>query len=87
MGRSELLILACGIACGVVHGAHAADSQPAPPQRETGRIEIGPPIQTAPGDDRPILVPTTRKYQWIFRVPVVSIEHWRIRVKIGRAHV
>ncbi len=81
MGRSELLILACGIACGVVHGAHAADIQPAPPQRETGRIEIGPPIQTpAPGDDRPILVPTTRKYQWIFRVPVVSIEHRRIRV-------
>jgi hypothetical protein len=81
MGRSELLILACGIASGVVYGAHAADIQPVPPQRETGRIEIGPPIQTpAPGDDRPVLVPTTREYQWIFRVPVVSIEHRRILV-------
>ena len=81
MGRSKLLILACGITCGVVHGAHAADIQPALPQRETGRIEIGPPIQTpAPGDDRPVLVPTTREYQWIFRVPVVSIEHRRILV-------
>jgi hypothetical protein len=81
MGRSELLILACGIAAGMVHGAHAAGIQPAPPQREIGRIEIGPPIQTpGPGDDRPVLVPTTREYQWIFRVPVVSIEHRRILV-------
>jgi hypothetical protein len=81
MGRSKLLILACGIACGVVHGAHAADIQPVPPQRETGRIEIDPPIQTAaPGDDRPVLVPTTRQFHWIFRVPVVSIEHRRIGV-------
>lgn len=81
MGRSELLILACGIAAGMVHGAHAAGIQPAPPQREIGRIEIGPPIQTpAPGDDRPVLVPTTREYQWIVRVPVVSIEHRRILV-------
>ena len=81
MGRSELLILACGIACGMVHGARAADIQAAPPQRETGRIELGPPIQTpAAEDDRPVLVPTTREYHWIFRVPVVSIEHRRIRV-------
>jgi len=81
MGRSKLLILVCGIAGTVVHGAYAADVQPAPPQREVGRIETGPPIQTpAPGDDRPVLVPTTREYRWIFRVPVVSTERRRIRV-------
>ena len=86
MGRSELLILACGIVGGMVHGAHAAGIEPMPAQREIGRIEIGPPIQTpAPGDDRPVLVPTTREYQWVFRVPVVSIEHRRIVVTAPNA--
>src|SRR6202521_5590409 len=82
MGKGELLILACGIACGMVHAAHAAGILPASlPQREIGRIEIGPPIQTpGPGDDGPVLVPPTREYHWIFRVPVVSIEHRRILV-------
>jgi hypothetical protein len=81
MGKGELLILACGVACGMVHGAHAAGIEPAPPQREVGRTEIGPPIQTpGPGDAGPVLVPTTREYQWIFRVPVVTIEHRRILV-------
>jgi hypothetical protein len=80
MGRSELLILACGIA-GMVHGAHASGNEPAPPEREIGPIESASPIQTpGPGDDRPVLVPTTREYQWIFRVPVVTIEHRRILV-------
>ena len=81
MGRSELLIVACGIAGAMVHWAHAAGVQPAPPEREIGGIETGPPIQTpGPGDDGRVLVPTTREYQWIFRVPVVSIEHRRILV-------
>src|ERR1700681_2434457 len=81
MGRSELLILACGIAGAMVSAAHAAGVQPAPPEREIGGIETGPPIQTpGPGNDGPVLVPSTREYQWIFRVPVVSIEHRRILV-------
>jgi hypothetical protein len=92
MGRNGLLILACGIVGGMAHGAHAAvaQSMPAglpaeiqalPPQPEIGRVETRVPVQVpAPGDDRPILVPTTREYQWIFRVPVFSIEQRRIAV-------
>jgi hypothetical protein len=79
MGRCELLILACGVAGGMVHGAHAAGIEPIAGQREIGRIEIVSPIQpVAPGDDRPVWVPTTIDYQWVFRVPVVSFEHRRI---------
>jgi hypothetical protein len=79
MGRCELLILACGVFGGMVHGAHAAGIEPIAGQREVGRIEIASPTQpVAPGDDRPALVPTTIEYQWVFRVPVVSLEHRRI---------
>ena len=81
MGRCELLILACGVVGGMVQGARAAGIEPLAAQREIGRFEIASPIQlVAPGDDRPVLVPTTREYQWTFRVPVVSIEHRRIAV-------
>ena len=60
MGRCELLILACGVVGGMVHGAHAAGIEPIAGQRAIGRIEIVSPIQpVAPGDDRPVLVPTT----------------------------
>ncbi len=80
MDRCELLILACGVGGGMVHGAHAAGIEPIG-QREIGRIEIASPIQpVALGEDRPVLVPTTIEYQWVFRVPVVSVEHRRIVV-------
>jgi hypothetical protein len=78
MGRSELLILACGIACGMIPGADAAGIQAMPAQPEIGRIELGPPVQGPVPGDNPVLIPTTIEYQWIFRVPVVSIEHRRI---------
>src|ERR1700687_4009076 len=79
MGRCELLILACGVVGGMVHGARAAGSEPIARHREFGRIEIASRIQpVARGDDRPVLVPTTIEYQWVFRVPVVSLEHRRI---------
>ena len=79
MGRCELLILACAVVGGMVHGAHAAGSEPIAGQREIGRIEVASPIQAvAPGDDRPVLVPTTIDYQGVFRVPVVSVERRRI---------
>jgi hypothetical protein len=81
MGRSELLILVAGIVGGMMHAVHAAGIQTMPPQPEIGRIEIGSPVQLpAPGDNQQVLVPTTREYEWIFRVPVVSIEHRRIMV-------
>jgi hypothetical protein len=92
MGRCGLLFLACGIAGGVVDAAHAAGTQIMPAglaaeiraaseQREPGRLEPGTPIQVpSSADARPVLVPTTREYQWIFRVPVMSIEHRRIAV-------
>ena len=86
MGRSELLILACGIVGSMVHGANAAGIEATPAQPEIGRIERGSPIQLpAPGDKQQVLVPTTREYQWIFRVPVVSIEHRRIVVTAPNA--
>ncbi|HWZ72662.1 MAG TPA: hypothetical protein VN326_14475 [Casimicrobiaceae bacterium] len=80
MGRSELLILACGIAGGMIPGAHAAGIQAMPAQPEVGRIEPGPPVQGPVPGDNPVLIPTTIEYQWILRVPVVSIEHRRIAV-------
>ena len=80
MGRSELLILACGIAGGMVPGAHAAGIQAMPAQPEIGQIELGPLVQGPLPGDNPVLIPTTIEYQWIFRVPVVSIEHRRIVV-------
>lgn len=87
MGRSELLILACGVVGGMVQGARAAGIEPLAAQREIGRIEIAPPIQpVAPGDDRPVLVPTTTEYQWVFRVPVISIEHRRIVITAPTAN-
>jgi len=56
-----------------------AGIQPLPLQPETGRVETRVPVQVpAPGDDRPVLVPTTREYQWIFRVPVFVVEHRRV---------
>jgi hypothetical protein len=86
MGRRELLILACGIVGGTVQGAHAAGVEPLAAQREIGRIEIAPPIQpAAPGGERPVWVPTTREYQWVFRVPVVSVEHRRIVITAPNA--
>jgi hypothetical protein len=85
MNRSELVILAC-IAGGMVHSAYAAGIQTMPAQPEIGRIEPGPPAQgPTPGDNRAVLIPTTREYQWIFRVPVVSIEHRRIVVTAPNA--
>lgn len=69
-------MLACGIAGGMVSGAHAAAIQAMQAQPEVARTERGPPL---PGDN-PVLVPATVEYQWIFRVPVVSIEHRRIVV-------
>jgi hypothetical protein len=78
MGRCERLILACGVVGGMIHGAHAG-TEPIAGQREIGRVEIASPIQAvAPADDRPVWVPTTIEYQWVFRVPVVSVEHRRI---------
>jgi hypothetical protein len=53
----------------MAQAANAAGTQPLPAAQ--------PP---AAGDDRPVLVPTTQEYQWIFRVPVVTIEHRRIAV-------
>jgi hypothetical protein len=86
MGTSELLILASAIVGGMVNMAHAAGIQAMQAQPEIGRIEIGSSVQLpAPGDDRQILVPTTREYQWIFRVPVVSFEHRRIVVTAPNA--
>lgn len=79
MGRCERLILACGVLSGIVHEAPAAGIEPITGQRGIGRVEIASPIQVvAPADDRPILVPTTIEYQWVFRVPVVSVERRRI---------
>ncbi len=79
MGRCELLILACSVIGGMVPGADAAGIEPIAGQREIGRFESASQIRpVAPGDDRPVLVPTTIEYQWIFRVPVVSLEHRRI---------
>ena len=75
MGRCELLILVCGLG-GIVHGAHAAGSEPIAGQREI----VSPIQRVVPEDDRPVLVPTTIEYQWVFRVPVVSIEHRRILI-------
>ena len=80
MGSSELLILACGIAGGMVPGAHAAGIQAMPAQPEIGQIELGPLVQGPLPGDNPVLIPTTIEYQWMFRVPVVSIEHRRIVV-------
>jgi hypothetical protein len=81
MGTSELLILASAIAGGIVNVTHAQGIQAMPAQPEIGRIEIALPVQPPlPGDDRPVLVPTTSEYQWIFHVPVVSIERRRIVV-------
>jgi hypothetical protein len=92
MGRRGLLILACGIVAGMAQEAHAAGTstllaalpagiEAVPPQSEAGRSVIRVPTQVpAPADERPVLVPATREYQWIFRVPVVSIDHRRIAV-------
>ena len=85
MGRSELLILAWGIAGGMVHGTYAAGIQAMPGQPEVGRIELRPPVQGPVPGDNPVLIPTTIEYQWIFRVPVVSIEHRRIVVTVPSA--
>lgn len=81
MGTNTLLILASAIAGGLVNVAHAQGSQAPPAQPGSGRVEIAQPVQPPPpGDDRPALVPATREYQWIFHLPVVSIEHRRIVV-------
>jgi hypothetical protein len=81
MGRGVLLILACGIVAALLNAAHAATMLAMPREGEIGRIEIVLPAQApAPGNNQPILIPTTREYRWTFRVPVVSIEHRRIAV-------
>jgi hypothetical protein len=80
MGRSELLILACVVVGGMIPGVHAAGIQAMPAQPEIGRIELGTLAQGPVPGDNPVLIPTTIEYQWIFRVPVVSIEHRRIVV-------
>src|SRR5450631_989512 len=78
MGKSELLILAAIAAC-VAPQTFAAGAQPVSPQREMRLIEMAPPVQPpAPGDGRAVLVPTTAEYEWIFRVPVLSVEHRRV---------
>jgi hypothetical protein len=90
MGRSGRLILACSIVS-ALHGAGAAvaqvpaapgaASQAVAPPRDVRPIESRPQVEApAAGDDRPVLVPTTKEYQWIVRVPVVSIERRRIMV-------
>lgn len=51
------------------------------PQREIDRVEIVAPVQAQyPDDGRPVLVPATVDYEWIFRVPVVSMETRRVTV-------
>jgi len=82
MGMKGLRILAIIIGA-MVSGAQAAGTDAAPPPG-IGRAEPAAPTYV-PGDDRAILVPTVRAYQWIFHVPVVSIEHRHVAVTIPRA--
>jgi hypothetical protein len=69
MGRSVFLILACAMGA-MAQTANAAETQPSPP------------AQAVPQgvDGGQVLVPATLEYQWIFRVPVVTIEHRRVAV-------
>jgi hypothetical protein len=78
-GLRGLAIIIGAMASGVQ--AAGTDAAPPPPPAEIGRPELAAPIQPRiPGDDRPILVPTTRAYEWTFHVPVVTIEHRHIAV-------
>jgi hypothetical protein len=81
MGTKRLLIPAFAIAGLTAHGAQAAGAEAPPAAPEIRRIEfVAQPQSPVPGDDRPVLDPTTRDYQWTFHVPVVSFEHRRITV-------
>ena len=81
MGTRAFLILSSAIAGGMVCLAHAEGMQATPALPEAGRVETALPVPPPlPGDDRPVLVPTTTEYEWIFHVPVVSIERRRIMV-------
>lgn len=77
------MLLSSVIACDV---AHAAGIQTMSPQRDIGRIEMAAPVPPQnPGDGRPVLVPATMEYEWIFRVPVVSIKSRRITMTVADA--
>jgi hypothetical protein len=77
MGLSGLRILAMSAIGMMASGTQAADAVLAP---ETGPATAERPRYGVPGDDRPILLPATRGYQWIFHVPVFSIERRHIYV-------
>jgi len=81
MGMSESLILASAIAGGMLNMAYAQSIEATPAWPQSGRAEVVVPAQPPlPGDDRAVLVPVTRDYEWIFHVPVASIERRRIMV-------
>jgi hypothetical protein len=81
MHASKLLILASAVAGVMAHGAHGADMRMTLAQTEVGRVETAAPVPLpVSADDRPVLVPTVKEYQWIFHVPVVSVAHRRVAV-------
>ena len=74
-----LLVLMSNLAGGMAHFARAASVEQMPQERQIGRVDREAPIERpVSADGRPVLVPTTLQYEWIFRVPVASIEHRRI---------